>query len=389
MCGGCRWQNLSYEKQLYYKNLHVIDSFERIAKVKIEESMPILPAEKTYFYRNKLEYTFSARAWLTKREISEGKSGVDGNALGFHVPRFFDRIFDVQECLLQEEPSNDIRLFFKKECELAGLSFQDIRGQFGCLRNLMIRTTSTGEVMVILIVRDTDTEKIKKILDNAAVKFPGVVSWMYAINPKSNDSYYDLQFILHNGKDHILEILDGVKFRIGPKSFFQTNSDQAKNLYRFAIEMAGLSGKESVYDLYTGTGSIALYASKHCAKVTGIETVSEAIEDAWINAELNGIKNVSFHVGDVLKVLDDAFISEHGKPDVIITDPPRAGMHEMVVEKMMEIAPDKIVYISCNPATQARDIALMSEKYEVKKIQPVDMFPQTVHVENVALLVRK
>lgn len=387
-CGGCKWQELNYTDQLYYKQKQVVDNLERIGKVEIPETLPILPSSKTRYYRNKLEYTFSNKRWLTSEEINS-EENIDRRALGFHIPGRFDKIVDVEECYLQTELSNKIRLAIRDFSKENNISFFDLVTQEGFLRNLIIRTTSTNELMVILQVFEDDQESLFKILDYIDEQFPEITSLQYIINPKKNETYHDLEVVTYKGKAHIEEEMEGLTFRIGPKSFYQTNSEQAYELYKVAREFAGLTGKETVYDLYTGTGTIANFVAKGAQKVVGIEYVEMAVEDAKINSEINNIKNTIFFAGDMKDVLTDEFANTHGRPDVIITDPPRAGMHEDVVNTILRLAPETIVYVSCNPATQARDLALMSHMYMVEKVQPVDMFPHTHHVENVVKLRRK
>jgi 23S rRNA (uracil1939-C5)-methyltransferase len=386
ICGGCKWQNLPYSEQIKYKHQQVVDNLQRIAKVELPEIDYILPSEKTVFYRNKLEFTFSNNRWLTKEEIaSEGKLERN-NALGFHVPKIWDKIVQINKCWLQPDPSNDIRNEVKRYADQNKLSYFDLRKQEGLLRNLIVRTSSTGELMVIVIFFFEDEKARIELLTHLKNHFPEITSLMYIINSKSNDSITDQEVLLFHGKDHIFEQMEDLKFKIGPKSFYQTNSEQAYNLYKITRDFAGLSGNEVVYDLYTGTGTIANFIAKKAKKVIGIEYVPEAIEDAKVNSEINQINNTSFFAGDLKDVLNPSFIKEHGKPDVIITDPPRAGMHPDVVEAILHANPSKIVYVSCNPATQARDIHLLDKKFRVIKVQPVDMFPHTYHVENIVLL---
>lgn len=389
VCGGCRWQNMRYSDQLFFKQKQVQDSIERIGKFEHPAAQPIIPSEKEFYYRNKLEFTFSNKKWLTDKSKSEPSEGRNMNGLGLHVPGMFDRIVDLENCYLQEEPSNSIRKTVKEYATKHHLDYFDARRRTGFLRNLIIRNTSTGEVMVLLVFHFDDRGKINDMLDHLFSLFPGITSLMFVINEKRNDTINDLQVQLYKGKDHLTETMDGLNFRIGPVSFFQTNSLQVKKLYQIAREFANLRGNEIVYDLYTGTGTIAIYIAAHCQKVIGIESVPAAIEDANRNSEINLIANTSFFAGDIGSVLDDVFIEENGKPDVIITDPPRAGMHEKVIQQILKMEPEKIVYISCNPATQARDVALLIEKYKIEKVQPVDMFPHTMHVENVMMLRRR
>jgi 23S rRNA (uracil1939-C5)-methyltransferase len=389
VCGGCKWQNLPYDEQLKYKHQQVIDNLERIAKVDLPEIDYILGSEKTTYYRNKLEYTFSNKRWLTKDEIKTNDDLKRDNALGFHVPKIWDKIVNIHKCYLQADPSNAIRLEFKKYADDNKLEYFDIRKQEGLLRNLIIRTSTTNELMVIAVFYHNDQDAITKLLNHIHTKFPEITSLMYIVNSKSNDSIGDQDVILFKGNDFLYEQMENLKFKIGPKSFYQTNSEQAYNLYSKAREFAGLTGNEIVYDLYTGTGTIANFVAKNAKKVVGLEFVPEAIEDAKVNSEINGIKNTAFFAGDMKDILTESFITENGKPDVIITDPPRAGMHKDVVEMIMKAMPEKIVYVSCNPSTQARDINLLDVNYKITKVQPVDMFPHTYHVENIVLLERK
>ncbi|MEW6469888.1 MAG: 23S rRNA (uracil(1939)-C(5))-methyltransferase RlmD [Bacteroidota bacterium] len=384
-CGGCKWQNMNYSSQLEYKQKQVLSALERIGKLDIPEIRPIVPSAKQYYYRNKLEYTFSNKKWLTEAEIASGEA-MDRNALGFHIPGMFDKVLDVEECHLQPPPSDAIRNAIKKYAAEKGLSFFDIRQQSGFLRNLVIRNTSSGRVMVILSFFTDEAGKREALLGHLADSFPQITSLNYVINPKKNDTISDLEIICYRGDDAIYEEMEGLRFRIGPKSFYQTNPEQAYELYRITREFAGLSGEETVYDLYTGTGTIANFIARQARKVVGMEYVPAAIEDARINSKLNNIDNTVFFAGDIKDLLSADLVGQQGRPDVIITDPPRAGMHGDVTRKIMEIAPARIVYVSCNPATQARDLATLSEKYRITGLQPVDMFPQTAHVENVALL---
>ena len=386
VCGGCKWQDLDYSAQLFYKQKQVYDNLSRIGKIELPEITPILPSGRVYYYRNKLEYSFSNKKWLTPEEIGSGAEITDRNALGFHIPKMFSKILDIKHCHLQQEPSNMIRLAVRQYAAENGFTFFDTMEQHGDLRSLIIRTSSTGEVMVIVVFHADDKDKRAKLLDFLLERFPEITSLMYVINPKKNDTISDLDAHGYNGRDFIYEQMEGLKFKIGPKSFYQTNSDQAYVLYKITREFAGLGGNEIVYDLYTGTGTIALFISHQAKKVVGIEYVEPAIADAKNNAALNGISNASFYAGDIKDVLNDEFVREHGKPDVIITDPPRVGMHEDVVKKIFDIGPARIVYVSCNPATQARDLAILDPKYKATRVQPVDMFPHTHHVENVVLL---
>lgn len=386
VCGGCKWQSLPYDQQLFYKQKQVADQLKRIGKIDLPEIMPIKGSEKSTHYRNKLEFTFSNKRWLTAEEINSQETIEPQGALGFHIPGLFDKVIDIDQCWLQEEPSNAIRNAVREHALKHGLDFFDIRMQQGFLRNLIVRTSSTGQVMVIVSFFREDVSQREALLDMLCEKFPEISSLLYVINTKGNDTLLDQQFSVYKGEDHIFEEMEGLKFKIGPKSFYQTNSAQAYELYKVTREFARLSGNEIVYDLYTGTGTIANFVARSAQKVIGIEYVPEAIEDAKINAQLNNIENTLFFAGDMKQVLNKAFIAEHGRPDVIITDPPRAGMDPKVVETILNAAPAKVVYVSCNPATQARDLELMRELYTVDRIQPVDMFPHTHHVENVVRL---
>ena len=388
ICGGCKWQPLPYRMQLEAKEKQVYDQLVRIGRLDVPEIEPIIGSEKQRYYRNKLEFTFSKRRWLLDGENPDEVTGNDRLGLGFHVGRFFDKVLDIKECHLQPDPSNDIRLFIKRHALENGIEFFDLREHTGVLRNLTIRTASSGETMIILSVTRFD-EKIAELLNAVADNFPQISSVYYFINTKANDSTSDLTAVLYRGKDTIYEEMEGLRFRIGPKSFFQTNSLQVYNLYKVAREFAGLTGKETVYDLYTGTGTIAQFVSSRASKVIGIEYVREAVEDAAANCRDNGISNCEFFAGDMKDILTGEFLQEHGRPDVIILDPPRAGIHPDVAKTILEAAPERIVYVSCNPASQARDIALLSERYSIGRVRPVDMFPQTHHVENVVLLNRK
>lgn len=390
VCGGCKWQHLPYEEQLKYKHQQVIDNLTRIGKVEMEEIFPILGAEQTKFYRNKLEFTFSNKKWLTEEEVKSGATFDCMNALGFHIPGMFDKVLDIHTCWLQSDLSNKIRLAIKAYC-LAheGYPFFDLRNQEGFTRTLMIRTSSTGDLMVVMVFFHEDKPKREALLKYIQEQFPEITSLLYVINSKCNDTITDQEIHVFAGKDHIIEEMEGLKFKVGAKSFYQTNSGQAYNLYKIAREFAGLTGNEIVYDLYTGTGTIANFVSRQAKKVIGIEYVPEAIEDAKVNSRLNGIDNTFFYAGDMKDILNEEFIRENGNPDIIITDPPRAGMHDDVIQTILQAAPHRIVYVSCNPATQARDLNLLSAKYAVKKVRPVDMFPHTHHVENVVLLEKK
>ncbi len=389
VCGGCKWQDMGYEHQLFYKQKEVENNLKRIGHLDLPAISPILGSEKNYFYRNKMEFSFSDSRWLTLDEIQSKEQIEDKNALGFHIPGMWDKILDVKKCHLQQDPSNAIRLETKKFAVDHGLSFFNPRNQYGLLRTLMIRTASTGEIMVLVQFFEDDREKRDLLLNHLSGKFPEITSLLYVVNPKQNDTIYDQEVICYTGRDHIFEEMEGLKFKINAKSFYQTNSEQAYQLYKVTRDFADLRGDELVYDLYTGTGTIAQFVSKSAKKVVGIESVPEAIQDAKANAERNRIGNVEFYVGDMKNVFNEKFIAAHGVPDVIITDPPRDGMHKDVVQQILHIAPKKVVYVSCNSATQARDLELMKDLYTVAKVQPVDMFPQTHHVENVVLLEKK
>lgn len=388
VCGGCRWQNMKYSEQLFFKQKQVEDSLKRIGKFDYPDVLPIIPSGNEYYYRNKLEFTFSNKRWLDDSEMDNDPLKRDMNGLGFHIPGMFDRIVDIENCYLQAEPSNSIRNAIKKYVTDEGLTFFDTRKISGFLRNLIIRTTTTGDLMVILVVFYDDREAIYKLLDFVYQQFPSITSLMYVVNPKRNDTISDLEVLLYKGRDHMIETMENLKFKIGPVSFFQTNSLQAYKLYQVARDFANLNGTELVYDLYTGTGTIANFIATRSGKVVGIESIPAAIQDAELNSRINGIRNTVFYAGDIAKVLNQAFIEENGIPDVVITDPPRAGMVEKVIEQILVMLPQKIVYVSCNPATQARDVNLLSDHYKVLKVQPVDMFPHTQHVENVMLLER-
>ena len=389
ICGGCKWQNLPYEKQTEFKQQEIIDNLKRIGKVELQNIHPIIGSAHTQYYRNKLEFTFSDKRFLTREEIGQATDITRTPAAGFHVPGLFDKVVDIETCYLQGSPSNEIRNFIKQYAIERDLTFYNIREQHGFLRTLVIRTASTGEVMVILAFGEEDQTERKNLLDALINEFPQITSLMYVINEKQNDSLTDQEIICYKGRDHIFEEMEGLKFKIGPKSFYQTNSEQAYNLYSKTRELAGLNGSETVYDLYTGTGTIANFIARQAQKVIGIEYVPEAIEDAKVNSELNGIANTLFYAGDMKDVLNSDFIARHGHPDVIITDPPRAGMHPDVVQTILNAAPERIVYVSCNSATQARDLQLMDTAYKVMAVQPVDMFPHTHHVENIVLLHKK
>lgn len=386
ICGGCRWQPLPYDMQLKAKQQQVWDQLVRIGHLEIPEISPILPSDKTKYYRNKLEFTFSNKRWIYNNEDPDSLTDEERLGLGFHVGKFFDKVLDIKHCSLQPEPSNEIRLFIREYAVTHNLEFYNIRENTGFLRNIIVRNNQVGDVMLTVCFAYDDQDKIVPMLDAIAAEFPQIKSLYYVINEKLNDSISDLDCILYKGEDAIWETMGKLKFKIGPKSFYQTNSEQAYKLYSVAKEFAALTGNEVVYDLYTGTGTIAQFISDKASKVIGIEYVKEAIEDARINAEANGISNCTFFDGDMKDILTADFIKEHGKPEVMIIDPPRAGMHPDVVKVIMEAAPERIVYVSCNPASQARDLAMMSPMYEITAVQPVDMFPHTMHVENVCAL---
>ncbi|WP_282075770.1 23S rRNA (uracil(1939)-C(5))-methyltransferase RlmD [Maribacter aquivivus] len=389
VCGGCKWQDMGYEHQLFYKQKEVENNLKRIGHLDLPELTPILGSEQQYFYRNKMEFSFSDSRWLTLEEVKSDNQIEDRNALGFHIPGMWDKILDIKKCHLQKDPSNAIRLETKKFAVENGLTFFNPRNQYGMLRTLMIRTSSIGEIMILVQFFENDKEKRELLLNHLSITFPEITSLLYVINPKQNDTIYDQEIICFSGRDHIFEEMEGLKFKINAKSFYQTNSEQAYELYKITRNFADLKGDELVYDLYTGTGTIAQFVSKKAKKVVGIESVPEAILDAKANAERNEIDNVDFFVGDMKNVFNEQFIAQNGIPDVIITDPPRDGMHKDVVQQILNIAPKKVVYVSCNSATQARDLELMKEMYDITKVQPVDMFPQTHHVENVVLLEKK
>jgi 23S rRNA (uracil1939-C5)-methyltransferase len=389
ICGGCKWQHLPYNLQLIYKEKQVKDNLIRIGKLDLPEISPIIGSPDEYFYRNKLEYTFSSRRWLTHEEIVSGLEIKQENALGFHIPHLFDKVLDINKCHLQPDPGNAIRNTVREYSNKMKLSYFDIKEQTGFLRNLIIRNSTDGNVMVIVVFHHEDKEARKGLLDFIHHEFPQISSLFYVINSKRNDSINDLEAILYTGEDYLIDTLAGLKFRIGPKSFYQTNPKQAAVLYSFVQKFAELTGKEIVYDLYTGTGTIANFIAGSAHKVIGIEYVEEAVKDARINSALNGYHNTTFFAGDIKNLLSDQFLLENGTPDVVITDPPRAGMCNDVIRTILSAHPERIVYVSCNPSTQARDLYLLSESYKVKTVQPVDMFPQTHHVENVVLMERK
>ncbi|MEO0059861.1 MAG: rRNA ((1939)-C(5))-methyltransferase RlmD [Bacteroidota bacterium] len=389
VCGGCKWQNMNYEQQLTFKQNEVKNHLQRIGKVDLPEFEPILGSAKQFFYRNKMEFGFSNARWLTENEISSAEDLGNRNALGFHIPKMWDKILDITKCHLQGDPSNDIRNAIRDFANKNNLSFFNPRAHEGFLRTLMIRTASTGEIMVLIQFFEEQEANRILILDFLVTKFPEITSLQYVMNGKPNDTIYDQKVHLYKGRDYILEEMEGLKFSINAKSFYQTNSEQAYELYKITRDFAGLTGSEIVYDLYTGTGTIAQFVSKNAKKVVGVEAVPEAIADAKANAKRNNITNCDFFVGDMKNVFNDEFIAQNGRPDVVITDPPRDGMHKDVVAQLLKIEAQKIVYVSCNSATQARDLEFLDAKYRVERVRPVDMFPQTHHVENVVLLVLK
>ena len=385
VCGGCKWQHISYEAQLRHKHELVENALLRIGKVEVGELQPILPSDKTTHYRNKLEFTFSNKRWLTPEELNTETSNVE-DVLGFHRPRAFDKILNVDTCHLQSDPCDELRNFIKATAIEQELEFFDVKTLKGYLRNVVFRIMTTGEIMLIFSLFYESEKKRKKYFDAILERFPQITSLYYCINSKSNDFLMDLDMVRYHGSKKVEEMLGDVRFKVGPKSFFQTNTTQAKRLYDVVVDFCQLKGDENVYDLYTGLGSIALYIAKHCKQVVGIEEIAPAIEDAKFNAKLNGIENTIFYAGDVKDILSEAFAKRHGKPDLIITDPPRAGMHPKVVQMLLELAAPRMVYVSCNPATQARDLNVFKEKYNIVKVRPVDMFPHTHHIETVALL---
>ncbi len=395
ICGGCKWQTLNYSSQLEAKQRQVRDNLERLGNIDCSGMRPICGSENIFYYRNKLEFTFSTKTWRTPEEIASGEPLPTRGALGFHIPQMFDKVLNIEHCALQAAPSNEIRLAVREYAETHSLDYYDIRSHTGFLRNLVIRNTSTGHWMVIVIVAQNDPERLFPLLDMLARRFPQITSLQYIVNTKLNDSYNDQTVVTYRGSDHIEEHMVGyngsreLKFIINPKSFYQTNSAQAQRLYSFVAELADLQSTDTLYDLYTGAGTIALFLADKCSNVVGIEYVEEAIADAKVNARLNGFGNTRFYAGDMAQVLTDEFIAANGRPDVVVTDPPRAGMHEKVIAQLLTTAPRKIVYVSCNPATQARDLQLLNTHYEVRRIQPVDMFPHTQHVENIVELVLK
>lgn len=388
VCGGCKWQNLAYDKQLEFKQDEVLNNIKRIGGIEDFETLPILGSAEQYYYRNKMEFSFSDARWLTLEEVNSSEAINDKNALGFHIPGMWSKILDLKECHLQEDPSNAIRLAVKQYAVDKGLAFFDVKNQDGFLRTLMLRQNSKGEWMVLFQLYREEKDNREALFEYILKQFPQIKTLVYAINPKNNDSIYDLDIQTYYGEGYLMEEMDGLKFKIGPKSFFQTNYKQALELYRKTLEFADLKGDEVVYDLYTGTGTIAQYLARNAKQVIGIEAVQEAIDAAKAHATLNGLDNCTFYCGDMKEVFTEDFLARHPKADVLVTDPSRDGMHHKVVEQILKLAPQRIVYVSCNSATQARDLALMKEHYRVVKILPVDMFPQTHHVENIALLER-
>jgi len=389
VCGGCKWQDFDYAQQLLFKHKNVSDCLVRIGKLDVPAIAPVLAADPVLFYRNKLEFTFSSNRWLTAGEIQSEGAVSNRNALGFHIPGRFDKVLDIDRCYLQPDPSNAIRIAIRDFAMQENMPFYDLRSHQGYLRTLLIRTSSTGEAMVVVCFHHEDTEMREKLLKFVWKRFPEVTSLMYVINPKLNDSIADLDVLLYKGKPHIMEEMEGLKFKIGPKSFYQTNSRQAHHLYSLVRKFAALTGRETVYDLYTGTGTIANFLASKAKKVVGIEYVSEAIEDAKYNSAINGIRNTNFYAGDMKDVFTMSFIQHHSTPDVLVLDPPRAGVHPKVIEALLVAMPKKVIYVSCNPSSQARDMGLMQDYYRIEAVQPVDMFPHTHHVENVVLMERK
>lgn len=389
VCGGCRWQHLPYSVQLECKQRQVSDALQRIGKVEFPPITPIKGSARIWEYRNKMEYTYSNRRWLTPEQMASGEVFDDRDGAGFHIPGAFDKVLDIDCCHLQDDLGNRLRRFIKEYAKANGLSFYDLREQHGLLRTLMVRIASTGEVMAVMCFGEDDRSAIEQVMSAVKTEFPQITSLLYVVNLKANDTISDQEVVTYSGRDYIEEEMEGLRFRIGPKSFYQTNSEQAYELYRVARDFADLHGDELVYDLYTGTGTIANFVSRRCRHVVGIEYVPEAIADAKVNSQVNGIDNTEFYAGDMKDVLTDEFIEQHGRPQVMIIDPPRAGMHADVVKVVLNARPERIVYVSCNPATQARDLAMMNEQYRIVAVQPVDMFPHTHHVENVVKLVRR
>lgn len=389
VCGGCKWQHVTYDYQLQFKRQQVEDNLTRIGKIPLPEVLPAKGSAKQQFYRNKLEFSFSNRSWLTYEQLQSAQEFDCRNALGFHIPGMFDKVLDIKKCWLQDDISNRIRLSIRQFAIDHNYPFFDLKEQAGFMRNMIVRTASTGEIMLIVVFFEPDQARIEAMMRHIADEFPQITSLLYIVNQKQNDTITDQEVHLYHGRDYIWESMEGLQFKIGPKSFYQTNSEQAYELYKVAREFAGLTGDELVYDLYTGTGTIANFVARQSRKVIGIEYVPEAIEDAKENARINGLDNTLFYAGDMKDILTEEFIGEHGRPDVVITDPPRAGMHDDVIKTILFAEPRRIVYVSCNPATQARDLSLLDVKYRVARVQPVDMFPHTHHVENVVLLERK
>lgn len=386
VCGGCQWQMLPYEKQLQYKHKQVEETLKRIGKVALPECLPILGAAETRHYRNKVEYTFGNKRYLLKEELTDESVNGQQDVAGFHAKGFFDKVVDIKECFLQAEPTNAIRLAVKELGIKNNWPFYDIRNHTGFLRTMQVRLCTTRELMVNIVVAENDEQKIKLLMETIAKQFPEITTLLYTVNTKWNDSMFDLEPVVYHGKGYVIEKLEDFQFKIGPKSFFQTNTKQGEQLYKVTRDFAELTGTETVYDLYCGTGSIGIFVSKLAKKIIGVEMIEAAIEDAKENATLNNLSSAAFFAGDVIDICNDEFFAEHGKPDVIITDPPRAGMHEKLVKKILDMAAPTVVYVSCNPATQARDLLLLDEKYIVAKVQPVDMFPHTHHIENVVQL---
>lgn len=389
VCGGCKWQSLPYDKQLFYKEKQVTDQLTRLGKIELPETMPIVGSKTTDFYRNKLEFTFSNKKWLTFEQMDAGEKENSMDGVGFHIPGHFDKVVDINKCWLQDDPSNAIRNEVRDYANKVGISYFDLRNQTGFLRTMIVRTSTTGELMVILSFFHEQLEWQEGLMTHLSKTFPEITSLMYVINGKANDTISDLDIKCYKGNPYIYEEMEGIKFKIGPKSFYQTNSVQAYELYKITRDFANISSDDIVYDLYTGTGTIANFVAKQCKHVVGIEYVPDAIEDAKVNSANNNINNTSFFAGDMKDILTDEFVKQNGQPDVIITDPPRAGMHDDVVKVILNAAPKKVVYVSCNPATQARDLQLMDEKYKVTRVQPVDMFPHTHHIENIVLLEKR
>lgn len=389
VCGGCKWQHVTYDFQLQFKRQQVEDNLTRIGKIPLPEVLSTKGSAKQRFYRNKLEYSFSNRSWLTYEQLQSAQEFDCRNALGFHIPGMFDKVLDIKKCWLQDDISNRIRLSIRQFAIDHGYPFFDLKEQTGLMRNMIVRTASTGEIMLIVVFFEPDMERIEAMMQHIADEFPQITSLLYIINQKHNDTITDQEVHLYRGRDYIWESMEGLRFKIGPKSFYQTNSEQAYELYKVARGFAALTGSETLYDLYTGTGTIANFCAPAASSVIGVEYVPEAIEDARLNSEANGIRNTRFYAGDMKEVLDDGFIARNGRPDVMILDPPRAGVDPRVIEVILRAAPDRIVYVSCNPATQARDLSLMDGAYRVTAVQPVDMFPHTHHVENVVRLDRR